>query len=157
MKWMNESYFESTFAIFDEKPPFFVYFEHFLGTFPIWPVSMICWPLNWTIYWIESAEFSLNWIIFWSESWIEYWMNHFLAKFKHWLESDRVSKTPTRSSVKPVAKPSETGPSLIFNLILTQKNGAQQHYLLFGEYKPQVIPTCFNCHGGLNSLQKMKV
>ena len=26
--------------------------------------------------------------------WIEYWMNRFLAKFKHWIESDRVSDIP---------------------------------------------------------------
>ena len=31
------------------------------------------------------------------ESWImQYWMNHFWAKFKHWIESDRVSKTPRK-------------------------------------------------------------
>ena len=81
------------------KAPFFVYFGQFLGTFPIRPVSMITWLLNWIIFRIESAEVSLNWIIFWIESWvklywIEYWMNHFLAKFKYWIESDRVSKTP---------------------------------------------------------------
>ena len=34
--------------------------------------------MNWIIFWIESAEFSLNWIIFWIESWekqylIKYW------------------------------------------------------------------------------------
>ena len=40
-----------------------------LGTFPIRPVSMIPWPLNWIIFWIESAEFFfelnniLNWIL----------------------------------------------------------------------------------------------
>ena len=49
-------------------------------------------------YWIESPEFFfsrvflLKWIIFGIESWvkqywIEYWMNHLLAKFKHWIES----------------------------------------------------------------------
>ena len=56
------------------------------------------WLLNWIIFWIESAEFILNWIIIWIESWvkqywIKYWMNHFLAKFKHWIESDWVSPT----------------------------------------------------------------
>ena len=70
----------------------------FLGNFPIRPVSMISWLLNWIIFWIESAEFILNWIIFWNGSlvkqyWIEYWMNRFLAKFKHWIESDGVSNT----------------------------------------------------------------
>ena len=79
--------------------PFYVYFGHFLGTFPIRPVSMIPWLLNWIIFWIESAKYFLNWMIFWIESWvkqywIEYWINHFLAKFKYWIESDRVSKTP---------------------------------------------------------------
>ena len=69
-----------------------------MGTFPIRPVSMIPWLMNWIIFWIESAEFFLNWIIFWIESWakqywIEYWMNHFLAKFKNWIEWDWVSNT----------------------------------------------------------------
>ena len=86
------------------KSPFFslfwVFFRYFLGTFPIRPVSMIPWLMNWIIPWIESAEFFLNWIIFWIESWakqywIKYWMNHFLAKFKHWIESDWVSATTT--------------------------------------------------------------
>ena len=80
---------------------FWTLFGQFLGTFPIRPVLMIPWLLNWIIFWIESAEFFLNWIIFWIESWvkqywIEYWMNHFLAKFKHWIESDRVSNTLTQ-------------------------------------------------------------
>ena len=79
---------------------FWTLFGQFLGTFPIRPVLIIPWLLNWIIFWIESPEFILNWIIFWIESWvkqywIEYWMNHFLAKFKHWIESDRVSNTPS--------------------------------------------------------------
>ena len=79
---------------------FWTLFGQFLGTFPIRPVLIIPWLLNWIIFWIESPEFILNWIIFWIESWvkqywIEYWMNHFLAKFKHWIESDWVSPTPT--------------------------------------------------------------
>ena len=77
---------------------FWTLFGQFLGTFPIRPVLIIPWLLNWIIFWIESPEFILNWIIFWIESWvkqywIEYWMNHFLAKFKHWIESDWVSPT----------------------------------------------------------------
>ena len=33
--------------------------------------------------------------------WLERWINQILAKFKHWIESDRVSKTPTlREGVK---------------------------------------------------------
>ena len=84
------------------KVPFFVYFwtlfGQFSGTFLIRPVLIILWLLNWIIFWIESPEFILNWIIFWNESWvkrywIEYWMNHFLAKFKYWIESDWVSFT----------------------------------------------------------------
>ena len=64
---------------------FWTLFGQFLGTFPIRPVLIIPWLLNWIIFWIESPEFILNWIIFWIESWvkqywIEYWMNHFLAK-----------------------------------------------------------------------------
>ena len=69
---MNESYFESIFAIFDDKPPFFclfwTLFGQFLGNFPIRPVLMIPWLLNWIIFWIESADFFeliniLNWIL----------------------------------------------------------------------------------------------
>ena len=61
---------------------------------------MIPRQMNWIIFWIESADFFLNWIIFWMESWVKqywfkYWMNHFLAKFKHWIESDWVSPTTT--------------------------------------------------------------
>ena len=105
---MKESYFESISAVFDEKPPFLSIldtFGQFLGTFPIRPVLIIPWLLNWIIFWTELPEFILNWIIFWIESWvkqqwIEYWMNHFLAKFKHWIESYRVSNTPTLTLVK---------------------------------------------------------
>ena len=80
---------------------FWTLFGQFLGIFPIRPVLIIPWLLNWIIFWIESPEFILNWIIFWIESWvkqywIEYWMNHFLAKFKYWIESDWVSFTTTR-------------------------------------------------------------
>ena len=101
---MNESYFESIFAIFDKKP-LFVYFGHFLGNFPIWPVLMIPWLLNWIIIWIESGEFFLNWILFWIEPWVKqywmkYWMNYLLAKFKHWIESDWVSATTNRRPLK---------------------------------------------------------
>ena len=72
-----------------------------LGNFHIWSVSPISWLLNWIIFWIKSAEFFFNWIIFWIQSWekqywIEYWMNHILANFKHWIELDRVWKTPRR-------------------------------------------------------------
>ena len=75
---------------------FWTLFGQFLGTFPIRPVSMIAWVLNWIIFWIESAEFSMIGIIFWIDSWvkqywIEYWMNHYLAKFKHWIELDQVN------------------------------------------------------------------
>ena len=95
---MNNSIFESIFAVFDDKPPFFclfwTLFGQFLGTFPIWPVLIIPWLLNWIIFWIESAEYFLNWIIFWIESWVkQYWINRFLAKFKYWIESDWVSAT----------------------------------------------------------------
>ena len=80
---------------------FWTLFGQFLGTFPIRPVLIIPWLLNWIIFWIESPEFILNWIIFWIESWvkqywIEYWMNHFLAKFKYWIESDWVSLTTSQ-------------------------------------------------------------
>ena len=95
---MNESYFESIFAIFDKNTPF-VYSGHFLGTFQFDQFQWCpdCW-IELSLIWIESAEFILKWMIFWIESWvkqywIECWMNNFLAKFKHWIEPDRVSNT----------------------------------------------------------------
>ena len=47
--------------------------------------------LNYLLNWI--SRFFLNWIIFciefWAKQyWIKYWLNHILAKFKHWIESD---------------------------------------------------------------------
>ena len=98
MKWMNESYFESIFVIFDKKHPFCQFWT------PFWALFLSDQYQWYPDYWIELS-FELNkqsffyWIIFWIESWvtqywIKYWMNHFLSKFKHWIESDRVSNTP---------------------------------------------------------------
>ena len=102
MKWMNESYFESIFAIFDEKPPFLSILDTFWAIFGHFSYSTsindsLTIELNYLLNWI--SRIFLNWIIFWIESWvkqywIEYWTKHFLAKFKHWIESDRVSPTP---------------------------------------------------------------
>ena len=79
-EWMN--YILNQYLPFLMKSPLFVYFGHFLGTFHNRPISMIPELLNWIIFWIES----------WGKQyWIEYLMDHFLAKFKHWIESDRVS------------------------------------------------------------------
>ena len=94
VKWMWELYIESISSIFDKKSPLFCRYWTFF-----WPESMIPWLLNWSISWIESPEFVLNWVIIWIEFLvcnieriIE--LNHFSAKFKHWIESDRVSPTP---------------------------------------------------------------
>jgi len=100
-EWMN--HILNRYLPFLMKSPlfclFWTLFGQFSGTFLIRPVSKSPWLLNWIIFWIESADFFLNWIIFWIESWvkrywIKYWMNHFLEKIKHWIESDRVSNTP---------------------------------------------------------------
>ena len=83
---MKESYIKSKCSIFDKKATFFCLFWTLFGTFPIWPVSMMPWLLNWIIFWIESAEFFLNWLIFWIEyigqsniesnnEWIIFWQN----------------------------------------------------------------------------------
>ena len=101
-KWMNESFFESIFVIFDEKSPllsildtFWTIFGHFSYSTSIKESLTI--ELNYLLNWI--SRIFLNWIIFWFESLvkqylIEYWSNHFLAKFKYSIESDRVSNTP---------------------------------------------------------------
>ena len=80
----------------------------------IQPISVLPHLLNWIIFWIEFFWNFLNWIIFWIEflwkilNWIIFWiefswntielnieLNHFLAKFKYWIESIWVSLTPT--------------------------------------------------------------
>ena len=81
------------------KVPFYVYFGHFwaiFGTFLNLSVSRIPCLLNWITSELNQQIFSesnniLNWV---KQYWIKYWMNHFLAKFTHWIESGRVSNTP---------------------------------------------------------------
>ena len=76
---MNESYFESIFAIFDEKSPFlstlvtfWTIFGHFSYSTSIKESLTI--ELNCLLNWI--SRIFLNWIIF-KQYWIEYWMNFF--------------------------------------------------------------------------------
>ena len=85
----------------------------------IQPISVLPHLLNWIIFWIEFFWIFFNWIIFWIEfslkklNWIFFWieflwndielnieLNHFLAKFKYWIESIWVSFTPTRRTTK---------------------------------------------------------
>ena len=81
------------------KVPFYVYFGHFwaiFGTFLNLSVSRIPCLLNWITSELNQQIFSesnniLNWV---KQYWIKYCMNHFLAKFTHWIESGRVSNTP---------------------------------------------------------------
>ena len=110
---MNESYFESICAIFDEKSPFLSILDIFWSFFGHFSYSTsingsLTIELNYLLNWI--SRFFLNWIMFWIESWvkqywIEYWKNHFFAKFKHWIESDWVSATTS-----PVPGLEEMGP-----------------------------------------------
>ena len=98
MKWMNESYFESIFAIFDEKSHFLSILGTFWAFFGHFSFSTCVNELS-----FELNQHFFNWIIFWIESWVkqywmEYLMNHFLAKFKHWIKSDWVSATTTLCS-----------------------------------------------------------
>ena len=91
--WIDICHFWSKF-------PFFVYFGHSLGIFGHFSYSTsindsLTIELN--IFWIESPEFILNYIL----NWIlgkailnRIWNESFLAKFKHWIESDWVSPTP---------------------------------------------------------------
>ena len=126
---MNESYFESIIAIFDEKSPFLSILDTFWAIFPF---DQYQWSPD---YWIELSfelnqhNFFLNWIIFWIESWvkqywIDYWMNHYLAKFKHWIESDWVSPTPSPSSSQ--ALPMWRGDKLCVRSFLTTLFGRRQ-------------------------------
>ena len=55
------------------------------------PVYWIELPLNWISRFFSESNNILNWV---KQYWIKYWMNHFLAKFTHWIESGRVSNTP---------------------------------------------------------------
>ena len=80
------------------KVPFYVYFGHFwaiFGTFLNLSVSRIPCLLNRIISELNQQIFLesnniLNWV---KQYWIKYWMNHFLAKFEYWIESDWVSDT----------------------------------------------------------------
>ena len=102
VKWMNESYFESIFAIFYEKSPFLSNLDTFWAIF--WHFSYLT-SINDSL--TSESNYLLNVIsriFFWIEYgvkqyWIKYWMNHFLAKFKHWIESDWVSNTTTHPSI----------------------------------------------------------
>ena len=84
------------------KVPFYVYFGHFwaiFGTFLNLSVSRIPCLLNWITSELNQQIFSesnniLNWL---KQYWIKYWMNHFLAKFKYWIESDWVSLTTSEN------------------------------------------------------------
>ena len=119
---------------------FWTLFGQFLGTFPIRPVLIIPWLLNWIIFWIESPEFILNWIIFWIESWvkqywIEYWMNHFLAKFKYWIESDWVSFTTRIPALTKIIQ--YILQSLNFKRL---KNGSLGELLKVGQQKKWTVP-----------------
>ena len=67
---MNESYFESIFAIFDEKPFFLDYFGHFLDIFGHFshPTSIndsLANELNYILNWISRIFFELNNILNW--------------------------------------------------------------------------------------------
>ena len=85
------------------EAPFLVYSGNFLGNFRALFLSTSSnEPLNieliYLLIWISRFVFEFNNILNWSSIkhyWIEYWMNHFLAKFKHWIESDGVSATTT--------------------------------------------------------------
>ena len=131
---MNESYFESIFAIFDEKPPFLSILDTFWAIFGQLSHSTrindpLTIELNNLLNWI--SRFFFNWIIFWIESWvkqywIEYWMNHFLAKFKHWIESDWVSATTTTISnqLSPQVGWASVMTMTVFHLVSLKQGGA---------------------------------
>ena len=98
-EWLN--HILNRYFHFWWKAPFFVYFGHFSYSTSI--NDPLTFELNYLLNRISRVF--LNWIIFWIESWVKrYWikyrMNHFLAKFKHWTESEWVlATTSARSSL----------------------------------------------------------
>ena len=70
LKWMNESYFESIFAIFDEKPPFLSILDTFWAIFGHFSYSTsindpLTIELNYLLNWISRTFFRLNNILNW--------------------------------------------------------------------------------------------
>ena len=124
-EWMNA--IESIFSTLVLLPPqFLTLFGPFSGNFLIWPVSLIPWLLNWIIFLIESSDLFWNWITvcieFWAiniESNIK--LNHFLAKFKHWIESNRLSPRAIPKAVFKVLRntyPGKTWCQILFSIRL---------------------------------------
>ena len=70
VKWMNESYFESIFAIFDEKSPFLSILDTFWTIFGHFSYSTsikesLTIELNYLLNWISRIFFELNNILNW--------------------------------------------------------------------------------------------
>ena len=137
VKWMNESYFESIFAIFDEKSPFLSILDTFWTIFGHFSYSTsikesLTIELNYLLNWI--SRIFLNWIIFWIESWvkqywIEYWMNHFFVKFKHWIESESLMLRKTAQLVSCFVPTGEGNGNLLPWYISLGSGLARNHVL----------------------------
>ena len=102
---MNESYFESRFVIFNEKPPFWAIFWHFSYSTSINDPLTV--ELNYLLNWISIILF--NWIILWIETWvkqywIKYWMNQFWQNSK--IELNQIGyRTPLSDYLQFSPKP----------------------------------------------------
>ena len=97
LSWFNQYQYFPIYWI--EFPVELNFFWKFLNWIFFW-IEFVWKFLNWIIFWIEFLWKILNWIIFWIEfSWniieLNIELNHFLAKFKYWIESIWVSFTPT--------------------------------------------------------------
>ena len=99
---MNESYFESIIAIFDEKPPFLSILDTFWAIFGQFSNStsindLLTIELNNLLNWINRFFFELNNILnrILGKAILNRILNEsFFGKFQHWIESERVSNTP---------------------------------------------------------------
>ena len=102
IKWMNRILNQYFQFLIKKKPPFFVYIGHFWSVFGHFSDltsinDSLTIEVNCLLNCITRGYFELsnssNWILG-SNTKSNVELNHFLAKFKHWIESDRVSLAP---------------------------------------------------------------
>ena len=112
---------------------FWTLFGQFLGTFPIQPVLIIPWLLNWIIFWIELPEFILNWIIFWIES-PEFILNWIIVWTEFWVSNIELNHPSANIELNQIGyRP----PLLLWQLkksqILRRLSTSRDHNVFWGE------------------------